>query len=504
MTSHSEDRTEEGIQFAAKDGRRSSQSAGKAIFADAARAVDPALADKIEKTKDWRKGYIEPIGRVVVAGAQSSKGALRIAADGLDAVRRNMTLMRDGTELALRDAFSSLNEKRFETTVVEGKGAPTRGLEVPYRGQILNGDRLFDQLDRWERAGTLEPSCTAALKLVSEHPEWLDLSDKHFALLGAASEMGPLAPLCSWRANVIAVDLPRRHLWERIIATAKTGAGRLYLPTTSPVDDERDAAAKAGADLLVHAPEIRTWIGGFREPFTIGNYVYADGINFVRLAAAVDSLIENLVEARRDVSIAYLATPTDVFAVPEHIADASSAGTTRSLRKNALRTLSGSRLYAPNYDRRVTGENGRSWGISDALVPIQGPNYALAKSLQRWRAILAREEGTLSSANVAPSARTRSVEKNRMLAAAYRGASSFGVDIFEPETSRVLTAALLVHDLRNPKAAANPQTPLDHPYDLFTDAALHGGIWRMPYTARSVLPLGLLIGAVRRSGSKNQ
>jgi hypothetical protein len=132
------------------------------------------------------------------------------------------------------------------------------------------------------------------------------------------------------------------------------------------------------------------------------------------------------------------------------------------------------------------------------LVPIQGPNYALAKSLQRWRAVTAKHEGVLTSANVAPATNTRSVVKNKILASVYRGAPSFGVEIFEPATSRALTAALLVHDLRNPAAVSNPQTKLGHPYDLFADNAIHGGIWRMPYQPRSVLPLGLAIGAVKR------
>jgi hypothetical protein len=123
----------------------------------------------------------------------------------------------------------------------------------------------------------------------------------------------------------------------------------------------------------------------------------------------------------------------------------------------------------------------------------------LAKSLQRWRATLTREDGTVTSANVAPASNTVSVTKNKMLSAVYRGAPSFGVEIFEPATTRVLMAALLVHDLCNEKAAAHPGTDLDHPFDLFADAALHGGIWRLPYQPRSILPLGLVKGFLKRS-----
>jgi hypothetical protein len=228
--------------------------------------------------------------------------------------------------------------------------------------------------------------------------------------------------------------------------------------------------------------------------------VYADGANFLRLAAGVDALVESILTTRPDVSHAYLATPTDVFAVPEQIANAAARNRSgRSPARTTLHAVTGGRLYTPNYERLIEGEEGRRWGISNALVPIQGPNYALAKSLQRWRAIIAREEGALSSATVAPASRTRSVVKNKMLAAAYRGAPAYGLEIFEPETARALTAALLVHDLRNPSAAARPDAQLSHPYDLFVDGALHGGMWRLGYEARSVLPLALLKGFVKRA-----
>lgn len=137
-------------------------------------------------------------------------------------------------------------------------------------------------------------------------------------------------------------------------------------------------------------------------------------------------------------------------------------------------------------------------GISDVLVPQQGPNYSLAKMMQRWRAIEAKRQGRLVSANVAPATKTRSVVKNKVLAAAFRGASAFGVEVFAPETSRALMSALLAHDLRNPTAAAQPSVELGHPFELFTQGAAHGGLWRIAYEPRSVLPLAVGIGIVRR------
>jgi hypothetical protein len=127
-------------------------------------------------------------------------------------------------------------------------------------------------------------------------------------------------------------------------------------------------------------------------------------------------------------------------------------------------------------------------GICDSLVAQQGPNYALAKRLQRWRAAVARANGIPVSFTVAPPTRTRSVVKNRALAAAYAGAHVFGVEVFEPSTSNALMAGLLVHDLHN------PLPPQDHVWQEEAHAAAHGGLWRTAYAPRSALGLAALIG----------
>lgn len=489
---------EEGVLFRVVDGARSSTATGKRVFADAVRGVDASVASRIENAKDWRKSYMPHVRAVVAAGIGQNKDPLRIAADGLESLHRHLSFTRRGDEMTLRDAFGDGSDaSSFATTTVSGQGAHPRVFEVPYRGRRLSGGQLLGQLDDWVERGVLEPSCRDALTLVIENPEWLQLADQRIALLGAASEMGPLEPLSAWGANIVALDLPRPQLWNHIFGVVRAGSGTVSAPLPETEVDASDPSAVAGADLLIQLPEIRAWLGGFEGPMTLGNYVYADGATFVRLAGATDALISSLIAERSEVALAYLATPTDVFAVRTEVVDAAHAR--RSAKGSVVGSLTRSKLYAPNYRETWAGEDGGRWGLSDSLVPIQGPNYALAKSLQRWRATLAREEGCLSSANVAPASHTRSVVKNKLLAAVYRGAPAFGVEIFQSETTRWLMAGLLVHDLRNPRAVASPDTKLDHPYDLFADAALHGGIWRLGYEPRSILPLGLAVGLVKRT-----
>ena len=62
-----------------------------------------------------------------------------------------------------------------------------------------------------------------------------------------------------------------------------------------------------------------------------------------------------------------------------------------------------------------------------------------------------------------------------------------------------IMAALLVHDLRNPESSANPDVPIAHPMQLFVDGACHGGLWRSPYSARSVLGFAAVAGMFERN-----
>jgi hypothetical protein len=201
-------------------------------------------------------------------------------------------------------------------------------------------------------------------------------------------------------------------------------------------------------------------------------------------------------------SLAMLATPTDAYAVP---ADALAAAQVRYAARGGApriaRVLTLGRGFRANGEpagERVEGRSDGIGGIVDALVLQQGPNYVLAKRLQHWRALVARQSGTRVSIHVAPPALTRSVTRNKLLAAAYRAAWRFGAEAFEPATAAALMAALLVHDLRHPQAASQPQQPLAHPLLLLAEGACHGGLWRMPYAARSALPAAALLGMLQR------
>jgi hypothetical protein len=482
---------ETGVVFpAGPDGRRSTAALGRAVVADALRPVDPAGALAAEQETNWRAGYLVHFRRLVEAGLASGDAARSIAAAGLGSLHERMRVaLPDGRETALAAWRTEAPPRALRTVEVHGTGGREEEFSLPYAGSRLRGDDLLRRLDTWVAAGVLEPSAAESVRDVVKNPEWLRLPDHTVVVLGAGAEMGPLPSLLRWGARVAGVDLPRPPLWQRIVETAHRHAGTLLLPIPAGGDpDDRPVAEQAGADLVTEGPAVGDWLAALRGTPVLGNYVYADGAANVRVSLAVDTLTVRLQQERPELTLAFLATPTDVFAVPaDAVAQSATAYAGRStaakLVGRPLRALSAGRLlrraYLPGADP----------GISDVLVAQQGPNYALAKRLQRWRATTARAAGTTVSMNVAPPTRTRSVLKNRGLAAAYAGAHRFGVEVFEPATSNVLMAALMVHDLHHGGSPAH-----EHPWQDEAYAAVHGGLWRMPYAARSALGLAAMLG----------
>jgi hypothetical protein len=109
----------------------------------------------------------------------------------------------------------------------------------------------------------------------------------------------------------------------------------------------------------------------------------------------------------------------------------------------------------------------------------QGPNYALAKRMQHWRAIVARNNGCIVSSNIAPSTSTASVVQNRTFAWAYEGMPYFKpYEIFAPETSNAVMSAILFSDLKDESSNANPAKKINNPNQLFEYGSFHGGKFR--------------------------
>lgn len=490
-----------GVQFPRDErGRHGSTRTAKAIFGAALHAAGAqAAARALDAETNWRRRYPRHLVELNRLGAADGALAVAMAHAALAQAEREFEFVRDSRTVPLAEAMRSATRIAGSGLAsIERRGSGNAAVQpwaLPYRGRDLQGNEARDAVEGWCERGLCEPGHADALLRVIDHPEWFDLADRTLVLLGAGSEAGPLQWLTRWRARIVAVDLPRRDTWQRIGAVVDAGNASVIAPLHAGRRDWLDA----GADLLTDTPEIAAWLTegvGDDTPLDIAAIAYLDGERHVRVAVAMDAITGAVAAARPDTGRMFMATPTDAFVVPAATAcEAMRRWDERDLLARAagapLRALTGGRWLKPHVTELI-GDH----GVVDALVVEQGPNYALAKRMQQWRATVAQADGERVSFNVAPSTSTQSVIKNPALKAGFGGAHHFGIEVFEPATTNALMAALWVHDLR---AGPGAGAPLAHPLDALTRQAHHGGLWRVGYLPRSALPLAALVGMAGRA-----
>jgi len=494
--------TLDGLQFPHFENQKPSTSrTGRAIIAEALAGVAPQLSQQTLSEKNWRKQYPKYFKALVEYGIQTCQNPIQIAEHGLNKAHSSFEFYRHGQKHLLKDVMS-LDAQPLHTVKIQGQSTTVPEWYVPYQGQKLQGQALLEQIQRWEDGGIIEHSHAQALRAAVAHPKWFDLSDRTMVLFGAASEAGPLTWLSKWKANIVAVDLPNARVWNKILETVQQGNATLYAPATEAVDENSTTELlkeQLGANLLTQTPEIAQWLTQFEQQLDLAAIAYLDGEKHVRVAMAMDAIMQAVSAQKADTSLMFMCTPTDVYAVPADVIQASKdkyqqRSKAQQLLTRGVSTVTAQHFFQKNLHDLVHSDNGQDYGIADCLVVEQGPNYALAKRIQQWRATLARHQGQRVSINIAPSTTTYSVTKNPLLKAAFNGASLFDVEAFAPETTNAIMAALWIHDLRNPQSVANPEVTLNHPLELMMEGANHGGLWRVAYLARTALPFAALYG----------
>jgi len=499
-------RPEKGLVWPEKSTTRTN----KQIFEASVAGVDAKAAKAVKKEKNWRFGYTKHVEAHVRASLVSPEAALGVAQAGLDAAHDLFMFVRDGKKMKFSEAMASI-DGTFQTHVLKGtKKASKKTLEVPYGGKVgqayykfrkqretpLSGPELKAQLKKWVEYGVIESDCGDAIEACVDHPEWLDLSQHYFVLLGATSAMGPLPLLLSLGANIIAIDLDRPPIWKKLIAMVRDSPGTVTFPikgkASKPLGDMTDdeLAEIAGADLLADTPEIANWLCKVcpENKVAIGNYTYLDGALHVQLALACDAIISKLASKRKDLAIAFLCTPTDCHPVPKEAYDAMGSN-----MKAAPLWQKMFPMVAPNQLAPIKTKSGEEIYIVDAVAGAQGPNYILAKRMQHWRAILERSRGHAISSNVAPATATASVVHNKTFEAAYGGMHYFPpIEVMYQETSNAVMGALLIHDIRNKNGYAYPKFKLSNPLQLFEHGQFHGGYSRCGFKVGTIGELSFI------------
>jgi hypothetical protein len=479
-------------------------------MASAIRHIDNEAAQQVEQEKDWRAGYLDHVATHVRICAESKNNAISVAEAGLAALYDQLQFIREGEVFPLSAAIGTLADRgtiELQTATAVGSGpatpwgVPSSSFGVPnaIKEGLLQADNLRKQAKMWQESGQMEPSAAASVNSVLENPAWVnnlrEYNSPIFVVVGAGSAMCPFATLLELGATVVALDLPERpQVWEKLISIARHSAGILLFPTRRSINAESDAqlAEAAGADMLIETPEIFAWLQGIMDShperrLVFGAYAYADGAAHIRVNAAADAIAVELCRRNhKRVILAYLCSPTDVFAVAEDVAlDSKRRGEKLPIWHALIKAFG---KFQPNYiseKQKVACDGKQQRYLADNMLTQQGANYILAKRLQHWRCMLARvRDGIVVSTNVAPSSATVSVMSNGLLAAAYGGAHNFApLTIFMPETSRALMTGLLINDIYNESSCAQPENPLENVLDLFAEGAVHGGM----YVAHSVL-----------------
>jgi hypothetical protein len=361
---------------------------------------------------------------------------------------------------------------------IRGTAAPGWVPEVSYRGRTWRGRELRELAARLRSDHQLTEAAASALRWVVDEllGAPVDLSGHRFVLLGAGAELSPALFLLQAGADVLWVD-PRP-------------------PELDPASFAGTLSVPAASDLLGDPVSVRAAVAAFAAegPVHLGLYAYAPGGGRELLLTAVMNAIASSLPDSALRSLSMLVSPT----TPGEVQPEDQV--TRSLRRAQAprwqRALARTRLLPePAHHRHGDVE------VSRSVVPLQGPTYLAAQYLTKMataEAWAADRPGVRVSANVAGITHTRSLEHPLFLAG-FLGAPTFGIEIFRPEQTRLLTSLLVLHDLLNPHApsADRSGTPAQQARRLAAQT-VHGGVRSVPFVFEHAIRVAAVLGLARK------
>jgi hypothetical protein len=529
-----------GIVFPAGQGgdkpyeKRSTTAAAKRVLIAALNAANPADGEALaaQPAKQWRFGYQAHFVKVCAALARDKATMLKVARAGLQSAHATFRFHRaagdaggaQGTELSFREAMrQGTFTGSFSTGVCGAKNTnpdwQPDTIAVPYRGKEFRGDALLKLVAQWCDEGQAEPSFGASVEEVVRNAKtWLDLRGKVFVLIGATSEMGPTDALLRCGATIIALARPASkrdpEKWARLIARADRSPGTMLYPETD---------GEPGADALSQTPEIINWLCDLFTSHAlckgkvphIYSGIYLDGGKFVRASLAMEAIISELTKrlpAPSLPALLYIDTPTSA-----HIIEPDTYEAQARLRTQAPCLLRAGAALGAFKPAPVHAEG--TYVVADFLAAEQGPNYAIAKLLQKFRAVWSRHgeellfqdgEGSgrrakqLVSMTTGPAAKTDSVMHSPQMALVMSnldGACAPNV-AHDPETVQALMPLVLIRDLFSARALGNPANGKDGgnlgAMGFVAENSWHGGVWRSPFALKDVgISIYLRVYAVR-------
>jgi len=514
-------------------GGRTTTITGQRIFQQALLAAgDKEAADKVLKG-NFRFGYHRHIMKLVRKSCARPDAALDAAKAGLKYMYDSFEFADPSThEIRKFSEEVSRNKKSFATGIIKGEQPrKSHAYKIPYDGGWhpsrpkpptleLEGDRIKERVAKWVDGSIIEKDAGDAVKWIVDYfAKGGTVSNIYVVMIGAGSAMGPFPKLMELGANVVAIDIPgswgkggkrpSSGLWKRLAETAKKSPGGSIIFPLDPSKSQEELEASsdplalyeaAGCNVMEQPAEVANWLAEWQATLPtdaqvcIGNYTYLDGENHVKLALCADHCIKRLREVRPSTAVSFLCTPTDIHVIPEeaHKAAVKNYGTgmgSCGLEK-LINIISRGSALVSNVVPPVTTDSGKKLYVVDGVTVPQGPNYALAKRMQHWRAQISYAEGAIVSSTIAPSTATISVIHNKTFAWAYGGLPYFGYEVFKQETTNAVMASLLIHDMLNDKGPKNGKNKaefgIENTLQLFSTQGVHGGLWRCAYKINSL------------------
>ncbi len=396
-----------------------------------------------------------------------------------------------GKEIPLLDyMLGEADPLPIATIEFSGAGLMPR---ISYGNTTHQGEEIISLASDFADRHMASHAATDALQWIIENGRdengHVNLKGQKFAILGAGAELSPTQVLLEAGADVLWIDLNPPS--EEFLQRPGLSGSITFVP-------ERQA------DLLNRPREIAETIEKFADgqAVNIGTFAYAAGSGLEwRLTTAMNVIVRRL-RPETIKSYSTFISPTSPAVTQPDDLDAARAGVRV---KHML--VSAARLFGrlrPNH---------HPYGnihMADTIVPLQKTGYQGAQYIEKVCAAEAiaaygnrmdRHIGhpVTVSANVAGISQT----KNMQIPAfqlGFIGAPAFGLETYQPETTRWLSGLIMLSDLLNEASPATPSTSYRDEQDraraLFS-RQVHGGIFAHPYALNELITLAGLVGAKR-------
>jgi hypothetical protein len=462
------------------------------ILGEAAERFPRALAGALrpEDAKAFRSRYGAAVTRFEAARL-AADDRVEVACFLVERARDAVSIVDQGGDRSLTDALAEPGAPLpIESIPLSGKARLIP--RVPYRGRTWTGSELRELVALLRDEARISDPVVTAIDWLLDHAVnaagEIDLEGRRVAVIGAAAELAPTPLLLEAGAEVLWIDTvdPPESL-----AKDSTLSGRVSAPA-SPTD------------LLEGPSAIAATLRAFAEegPVDVGLYAYAPGRGREwRLTESMNAIVDSLPDGALR-SVGLLISPTTPASVrPETLAAADQRHRDRPLWQRGLEAagLLGRGAWEGEGDARVFRN----------VVSVQGVGYQAAQyvgktlAVERWASCgPTGQAGPVPvSANVAAITMTRSLS-HPVFEAAFAGATAFGVETFEPGTTRALNGLLFIHDLLNPAApgALGGSADSFERAQRLHDQQVHGGLFALPYALEPTIQVGAVIGLGRRPG----